>query len=354
MSEVQSNETSAESSAPTGTVAATSATSTAPTRVPAKKPSVRFAPDSKPAYIPPPRAPLISQSRQKVGKVNLKRDIPIFLAVFGALLAITYVSKDVGKTSPGDKGKRSQRPSMDDIKKLLVKTTEDFKREEKGRRRKTDCGLFLGDSTIPSAGLSWYAGRNFEPGDVVLETGTELQEGVFHNELFLKHHPFMVNIERDQGQFRATRSIQQGEELFLPVLQHPHARLGVEHPLFRSIPTSKDYIMAEEIYRMEAEVQILGDTALKQGPARLNMGMYERLAGRGTCYSVHWLALYMPLCLEFVLVMLTRDSRQVAGTGITSSRLVQPSCRKLAPVQNEFTLGIFPTQSSVSISCGPK
>lgn len=286
MGEVESNATagSKEPAAPTSTKNASSAMTTAPKLEGAKKSTVRFAPESKPSRITPSRAPLISQSRQKVGKVNLKRDIPIFLGVFGALLAVTYVSKDIGKVSNLEqKGKGSRRPSIDDVRKLLVKTTEDFKREEEGRRRSTDCGLFLGDSTIPSAGLSWYAGRNFQPGDIVLDTGTELEEGVFHNELFLKHHPFMVNIERDQGQFRAIRSIQQGEELFLPVLQHPHARLGVEHPLFHNIPTSKDYILAEEIFRMEADVQLLGEKPLLHGPARLNMGNFERLAKRGKC-----------------------------------------------------------------------
>ena len=257
---------------------------------------VSFAPETKQqaplriVYRPLPPAPIISQTKHKVGKFEPKRDLPIFFAVFALLIGVAFLSNDVGRThTPEELKKLKKKPSINDIKDLLVKASEEFKRVEEGRRRKTECGLFLGESTIPSAGLSWYSGRNFETGEVVLDVGAKLLlEDVFENELFVKHHPFMVNIERDQGRFRATRPIQTGEELFLSVMQHPHARLGVEHPLFHNIPTAKDYRIAEEIFLIEADTLILNRQQPVSGIARLNTGHPNQSAGRGKTQAAFW------------------------------------------------------------------
>ena len=268
-------------------VMSTAAAQTQANDNPKTQTTVRFAPDTKTAparvvYRPQPQAPLISQSRHKVGKFEPKRDVPIFLAVFVILFTVAIVSNDIGRSyTPEELKRMKKKPSIKDVKDLLVKASAEYRRVEEGRRRKTECGLFLGESTIPSAGLSWYSGRDFEPGEVVLEKGDNIGEDVFDNELFIKHHPFMVNVERDQGQFRATRAIQQGEELFLSVMQHPHSRLGLEHPLFRNIPTEKDYRTAEDIFLIEADTLILNRPQKIKGNARLSMGPSNPKIGRG-------------------------------------------------------------------------
>ena len=319
-----------------------------------KKASVRFAPDTKPPSTPVPtrRNKLLppvtaNEARRRMGKANLKRDLSIFLAVFAFLAYVAYISDDVGKPmSKEDRERLKHPPTVRDIKSALTEAVEGFKREEEGRRRKTDCGLFLADSTIPSAGLSWFAGRNFSVGDLVLETGREIQEGILQNELNLKHHPVMVNIERDQAEFRATRHIQQGEELFLDVAQHPHARLGADHALFHNVPTAKDYIVAEEIFLMEAEVQLRASFKKKRPAARGGAGGVDRSAGGGMYYYDESYTMIFKILLAYTLY-----SRQVTEPGVKSGCFAQSTCRPLATVQSRFPGCIFSGRPCVSLLC---
>eukprot|EP00545_Synedropsis_sp_CCMP1620_P000122 CAMPEP_0119012048 /NCGR_PEP_ID=MMETSP1176-20130426/6046_1 /TAXON_ID=265551 /ORGANISM="Synedropsis recta cf, Strain CCMP1620" /LENGTH=518 /DNA_ID=CAMNT_0006964949 /DNA_START=100 /DNA_END=1653 /DNA_ORIENTATION=- len=248
--------------------------------------SVKFALNTKaPSARPAPRRLDHGRSvRQKVGKANLKRDVPIFFCVVGFLFFAAWSLGDVGK--PPKKGEKRVL-SIQDIRKELENVAVEYVREQEGRRRKTECGLFIAESTIPSVGISWYAGRNFDVGDLVMEEGLPLQPPVdghdmLQQELIMKHHPFMVNVKRrdgTSGPFVATRPIEQGEELFLAFEAHPHSRLGDNHPIFHNIPSLGDYELAEEIFVMEVQTQIYSQgkkTISRNIPRR---GLIDRSAG---------------------------------------------------------------------------
>jgi hypothetical protein len=193
---------------------------------------------------------------------------------------IAWVTQDVGVA------KKGKRPSLKDIKKNLENVAKEFEREQQGRKRMTKCGLFLAPSTIPSAGLSWYAGRNYSVGDALLvEPGSgEAFLSISHTELLLKHHPILTNIERgEKSSYRASRHIQQSEELFLAYEHHPHSRLGEDHHLFRQIPTEKDYDLAAQIVEIEATTYALGEksNSLVQGHKIPNRGKRDLSASGG-------------------------------------------------------------------------
>jgi hypothetical protein len=238
------------------------------------------------------RPPLIAKSRQKIGKLNIQRDVPIFISVFATLLFLAYVSRDIGRPQNIPKGqrKRYQKPtSISQLKESLLHTAKDFQHEQEGRRRKTKCDLFLGESTIPSAGLSWYAGRSYHQGEPVLPFGKKLRyqqqftDKIWHNELFLKHHPSVINIKRNLKDkvFLATRNIQAGEELFLSFNDHPQSVVGVDHPWFKNIPTIDDYTLAEKILLMEADNKILQLRPHRSNIGRLNIGSNAPLFSKG-------------------------------------------------------------------------
>ena len=102
-----------------------------------------------------------------VGKANLKRDIPIFLGVFGFLAMLAYMLSDVGKVDDS-KGKKM---SIRDLQELLMKNLEETRARELARKRTIECDLFLATSSIPGAGLGIFAGKHFQEGDEVVSKG---------------------------------------------------------------------------------------------------------------------------------------------------------------------------------------
>lgn len=238
-----------------------------------KQQSVRFAADTKKptrrGVAAPPQAIL---RHQHVGKANLKRDLPIFFGVLAFLLFVAFQVGDVGHVPTKEdiaSGKAKKPKDLKAMRENLGQMLVAFQHEQEGRRRKTECGLFLAESTIPHAGLSWYAGRTTEPGELVLESGVPLQvDGVdlFDNDFLLKHHPGIINVERAQDGLRATQHIQAGEELFISFEQHPHSKLGDSHSLYSSVPTPNDYKLAEEVFDIEAEAHMLATINRKFGP----------------------------------------------------------------------------------------
>ena len=129
-----------------------------------KTPSVRFSPDTKPASKrrPKPSTPPRSVKRSYIGKANLKRDIPIFLGIMAFLLWVAISTANVGKPKPKNK------KGLKNMKKELSNIAKAYQKDMEGRRRSTECGIFLGSSSIPSAGISWFAGKLFQEGDVVV------------------------------------------------------------------------------------------------------------------------------------------------------------------------------------------
>jgi hypothetical protein len=135
-------------------------------------------------------------------------------------------------------------------------------------RRMENCSLFLNAGSIPGTGLSFFAGRNYTAGELLLETrvlyplSTEQEDTFFvpPHALLLKHHPHFSNVEGllltdlhdgsiTQFELRASKLIKAGEEFFVGFQHHPQSMLTVHgfRPLFDHIPTAPDYETADKI-----------------------------------------------------------------------------------------------------------
>jgi hypothetical protein len=141
----------------------------ASTAAPKTKRQVRFTPESKQQAAagakPTRRQPQKVHNPAKVGKANLKRDIPIFLGIFGFLLFQAYRWNDVGKPDGSSKDKKK---TLQDLQQVLRKQLEESHARELARKRTIECDLFLATSSIPGAGIGIFAGKRFEAGDEVV------------------------------------------------------------------------------------------------------------------------------------------------------------------------------------------
>lgn len=112
---------------------------------------------------------LLHNNPAKVGKANLKRDIPIFLGILGFLLLQAYLLNDVGKPS-NTNDKKDKKKTLQDMQQVLRKQLEESHARELARKRTMECDLFLATSSIPGAGLGIFAGKRFEAGAEVVST----------------------------------------------------------------------------------------------------------------------------------------------------------------------------------------
>lgn len=99
----------------------------------------------------------------KVGKANLKRDIPLFLGLVGFLFFVAWLSSGIGGTNELEK-KKSIKELQDDLRKQF----EVQQAREQARKRTTECDLFLASSSIPGAGVGVFAGKQFQVGEEVV------------------------------------------------------------------------------------------------------------------------------------------------------------------------------------------
>lgn len=195
-----------------------------------------------------------SATKVNMGKFNPFRDAAI---VVGILVFMGFVGRDFDpswmKKDPKDRS--AVLLAFDKMKDDLVKRFE-------AKRRTEPCDLFADASSIPGAGLTIFAGRNYSTGDLVMETPmlwpVSLTDGdaVFLSSwaFLLNHRPNMTNVQgqlatanedTDLSQFelRASATIREGDELFLPF----DARLHGQSSLFEHIPTEEKYATVRDI-----------------------------------------------------------------------------------------------------------
>jgi hypothetical protein len=125
------------------------------------------------------------------------------------------------------------------------------------KRRKAPCDLFLYNGSIPGTGLSYFAGRDFEIGDLLLEDVSYVPlENIFvlPSAFVLKPHPLLANVQGilyhdasneeapNSFQLRASQSIAVGDELFVQYDVILHNR-----SIFRHVPSVADYELTAEI-----------------------------------------------------------------------------------------------------------
>jgi hypothetical protein len=195
-----------------------------------------------------------SPTKVRMGKFNPFRDAMIVVSV---LLFMALVGRDSGpekmKKDPKDKS-----PFLKAFDKIKVDLAERFE----AQRRVEPCDIFLAASEIPGAGSSIYAGRNFSAGDLVLEAPMLLPLNLVDDvtvflssyAFLLKHRPNMTNLQgelastdKDEDlkrfELRATATIREGDELFIPFDAHVHGQSS----LFEHIPTEEKYTAVRDI-----------------------------------------------------------------------------------------------------------
>jgi hypothetical protein len=203
----------------------------------------------------PPKKKQESATKVHMGKFNPLRDAVI---VFGVLGFMMFVGRDFDpsmmKKDPNDRSP---------ILKAFDKMKDDLAKRFETKRRVESCDIFLEASAIPGAGLSMFAGRNFSAGDLVLPEAPMLWplslaggDAVFLSSyaFLLKHRPNMTNLEGELAttdkdgdlkrfELRATTTILEGDELFVPFDAHLHGQSS----LFEHIPTEEKYAKVRNI-----------------------------------------------------------------------------------------------------------
>ena len=222
-----------------------------------------------------------------VGKFDPKRDLSIFFVV---ALAFTYFSynsykaerlyweknkdmiKDMDNRSPWEK----LLGSHNEILVQMQKTANDF-----------DCNAVLHRSNLPRDSIppmSLYAGRDYQPGDTILDLGPKIfpLQGQNDNDsiwvpplaLVMKHHPIEYNIIADQDLssvtesingsvvLKATKVIPKGQELYFNPKSFPSELNEINQS-----PYLEDYKQADEIIR-EAVRTLIGKKLVTEIPKK--------------------------------------------------------------------------------------
>eukprot|EP00521_Asterionellopsis_glacialis_P010681 CAMPEP_0195297532 /NCGR_PEP_ID=MMETSP0707-20130614/21712_1 /TAXON_ID=33640 /ORGANISM="Asterionellopsis glacialis, Strain CCMP134" /LENGTH=521 /DNA_ID=CAMNT_0040359373 /DNA_START=109 /DNA_END=1674 /DNA_ORIENTATION=+ len=214
-----------------------------------------------------------------MGKANIKRDVSLFVGFIAVLLFIATGLDNVHLAEDPD---AEEKDKIRDIQEMKQKMEQKLREQAEAKLKPENegCGLFLTQSSIPDVGQSLFAGLNFTKGDVVLES--ELSYPVMTTvdnsrtflsapALLLKFHPYLANVvqeeedHRSKGSssttpskkyiFRATRPIQEGEEIFVS-RQSYHEDIVNDIHLFDDIPLISDYEIADQIALEEALTQI--------------------------------------------------------------------------------------------------
>jgi hypothetical protein len=112
------------------------------------------------------------KKQSQFGKADPVRDICIFIAFVSFMLFMSYLWKDVGKIDLDDPVTEA-RPSLGSLKKFPKKILEAIMYEDQKRPLRMDCDLFLyKSSTIPGAGKSLFAGKNYSVREEIVSTIT--------------------------------------------------------------------------------------------------------------------------------------------------------------------------------------
>ena len=158
------------------------------------KPSVRFAAGTKPRRklaVPlsethNPRVRFTSATHK--GKDGKKGgDIRLVLALVGGFFAfigiMLYMALGMNEAFKMDPAQKAKSRSFKDMAKTLETASQALSnnRQPTSRKRTTDCHLFFSEqSSVPQAGVTFFAGKKYKEGDVVV------RELSFYN-LYMQH-----------------------------------------------------------------------------------------------------------------------------------------------------------------------
>ena len=191
-----------------------------------------------------------TSSRFKVsGKANPIRDAACLVGALGLMMYLAM-------------GSEKNEVKQESTTERLVSKLQDIAQEAAGAvvpRRTEPCDLFLGDGIIPGWDLSYFAGKDYETGDVILRQAPDVPLIPIDGELYAPQHAFVIKFhpalhnaegtlyateENLDGPFelRASRPITAGEEIFVSFDKRFH-----NQRIFTFVPRSDDYQAAADI-----------------------------------------------------------------------------------------------------------
>jgi hypothetical protein len=96
------------------------------------------------------------------GKAVLWRDVGIPVAVVAICIMLAFTAPTFGKNPP--------RKDLDSLEAIgdFLKNRAQKKYQKRGGKSAANCTLFLAPSSIPGAGRSLFAGREYAVGDIVV------------------------------------------------------------------------------------------------------------------------------------------------------------------------------------------
>ena len=331
--------------------------------------------ESKPAKI---------KSPTKFGKANPVRDSILLVTLIGILVLL----------SP-DSGEPKKKTEVDDEADNFLSLTamlQNLAKEAAGLRRKDQCSLFLHTGSIPNTGLSYFAGRNYTTGEIILEDYQTLpvnsDKGMMYSipsALVLKHHPILYNIqgvlyyknEKDVApnlQLRTSKAIKEGDELFVQYDPSFHI-----NSIFNHIPTNSHYSRTKEI--VADALRSVTDQSERSGRVTCRMvpvmrfvkqivarydPMVATLLPESNTRASHYRKLHpsvatlrnstllqlqqMGVCLDDI--MPPPNSNDLGGDVVDASNLVAVARRKFSRGSIVSTLPLYILNASVFQTCG--
>jgi hypothetical protein len=110
------------------------------------------------------------KKNSQFGKADPVRDICIFIGFLCFMFFMSYLWQDVGKINLDDPVTKS-RPSLGSLKKYRKKILEAIVYDAQKQPLRMDCDVFLyKSSTIPGAGTSLFAGKNYSVREEIVST----------------------------------------------------------------------------------------------------------------------------------------------------------------------------------------
>jgi hypothetical protein len=213
------------------------------------------------------------KSPTKFGKANPVRDSILLVTLLGIMMLMT-----------SDYGHPKEKTDEDDVKSSFDSMTAMLKElafNATKKRRKDQCALFLHTGSIPNTGLSYFAGRNYTIGEVLLIDDQTFPVGnlfVTKSALVLKHHPILFNVQGilynmnndinlgHTMQFIVSKPITVGEEIFVEYNETLHS-----HSIYNHIPSLSDYnktadIVIDALRSVSDQKERNGRTICSMGP----------------------------------------------------------------------------------------
>jgi hypothetical protein len=232
----------------------------------------------------PPPAP--HPAKIVMGKAHVVRDLSIFFVLLAVALYTSF-GLPYGKNNKSKLGKAAAVK-----KKKESMFTSTIKTIMETRSRSKECAFFLHNGRIPRAGLSLFAGRDYDSGDILMTnlptatvvpattpttrttatTTTDGDDGSLFPLLahLVKPHPTLVNVQfirvqdnmNDSGDsssyyysLRATQAITAGSELFQSMTMMTNELFGgtvpplyyYDHLYSRTVPSEHEYQLAYDI-----------------------------------------------------------------------------------------------------------